>query len=67
MILRFNKPLLLQFEKNELLKRSNMSSKIDIRGRETGQVAMTKEVQVSVKERRRESKNQRWQSQCKIF
>ena len=67
MILRFNKPLLLQFEKNELLKRSNMPSKIDIRGRETGQVAMTKEVQVSVKERRRESKNQRWQSRCKIF
>ena len=67
MILRFNKPLLLKFEKNELLKRSNMPSKIDIRGRETGQVAMTKEVQVSVKGRRRESKNQRRQSRCKIF
>ena len=117
MILRFNKPLLLQFEKNELLKRSNMENgylkfksfqtlvllikpdviswneyfnndftfyqtfaasiwkkwvsqkiKYVVQNRHKREREwLTKEVQVFAKERTRGSKNQRWQSQCKIF
>ena len=44
-----------------------MSSKIDIRGRETGQVAMTKEVQVSVKERREGPKTNAGRVSVKYF